>query len=94
MRSTGFCRWYENEQSLRSRRSRDLTAIGMHRVNAATVVSLEAIALGGWAFRLGRSWEPVPLRLGGLLMLVVPELASVFKRRPGPRAIHGSPPEP
>ena len=94
MRPTGFYRWYENEQSLRSRRSRDLTAVGRQCVNVATVVSLGTIALGGWAFHLGRSWEPVPLGLGGLLMLVVRKLASVFKRRPGPRAIHGSPPEP
>ena len=93
MRPTGFYRWYENEQSLRSRRSRDLTAIGKHRVNAATVVSLGAIALGGWAFHLGRSWELVPLGLGGLLVLDVLELAIVFKMRPGSRAIHGGPPE-
>ena len=94
MRPTGIYRWHENEQSLRSRRSRDLTAIGKHRVNAATVVSLGTIALGCWAFHLGRSWESVPLRLGGLLMLIVRRLANVFNRRPGSRAIHGSPPEP
>ena len=84
----------ENEQSIRSRRTRGLTAIGKHRGNAATVVSLGAIALGGWGVHLGRSWEFVPLGLGGLLVLIARGLANVFKRLPGSRAIHGSPPEP
>lgn len=43
----------ENEQSIRSRRTRGLTAIGKHRVNTATLVSFGAIALVGWVCHLG-----------------------------------------
>lgn len=82
-----------NEQSLRSRQSRNLTSLGKHRINAATVVSLAVIGLAGGAFYLGHSWESVPLGLGGLLTLFVRELASAFKSRKDSRVTRKRPPE-
>jgi uncharacterized membrane protein len=83
----------ENEQSLRSRQSRNLTSLSKHRINAATVVSLAVIGLAGGAFYLGHSWESVPLGLGGLLTLFVRELASAFKSRKDSRVTRKRPPE-
>ena len=71
----------EKEQSIRSKQSEETASISKHRINAATVISLAVICLGGLGFYLGYEWQGVPLGLGGLVTLFLREILSAAKSR-------------